>query len=142
MIFELYRYDNSLKKQYQSNKKIYVIDNGLRNAVSFRTGQDKGRMLENLVFIELKRRGTECWFYRTKNNLEVDFLWFDREPNLTQVCYDLSDPVTYRREIAALETAMKELSVNKSTILSYNERKTIKCETGVINIIPVKDWIM
>lgn len=142
MIYELYRYDNSLKKQYQSNKKIYVIDNGLRNAVSFRTGQDKSRMLENLVFIELKRRGTECWFYRTKNNLEVDFLWFDHGPNLTQVCYDLSDPVAYRRETAALETAMKELSVNKSTIFSYNERKTIKCETGVINIIPVKDWLM
>ncbi len=141
MIFELYRYDFSLKRQYQSNKKIYVIDNGLRNTVSFRTGQDKGRMLENLVFIELKRRGTELWYYKTKNNQEVDFLWFDPEPGLIQVCYDLTDPVTYKRETRALETAMKELSVRNSVILSYNERREIKTGAGIIRIIPVYDWL-
>ncbi|MCJ7448579.1 MAG: ATP-binding protein [Bacteroidales bacterium] len=141
LVFELYRYDYSLKKQYQSNKKIYVIDNGLRNAVSFRTSQDNGRMLENLVFIELKRRGLECWFYKTKNNLEVDFIWFLKEPQLAQVCYDLTNPVTYKRETNALETAMKELSVKSSVILSYNERKEIKTPAGVIRIIPVPDWL-
>ena len=141
MIFELYRYDFSLKKQYQSNKKIYVIDNGLRNAVSFRTSQDKGRMLENLVFIELKRRGIEFWYYKTKNNQEVDFLWFGPEPRLIQVCYDLTDPATYKRETGALETAMKELSVRSSVILSYNERKEIKTNAGVIWNVPVHDWL-
>ena len=132
MLFELYRYDYSLKKQYQSNKKIFVIDNGLRNAVSFRTGQDNGRLLENLVFIELKRRGIECWFYKTKNNLEVDFLWFGAEPELMQVCYDLTDPVTLKREIRALHTAMQELSVSRSIIISYNERREINDPSGVI----------
>jgi predicted AAA+ superfamily ATPase len=141
MVFELYRYDYSLKKQYQSNKKIFVIDNGLRNAVSFRTGHDNGRLLENLVFIELKRRGIDCWFYKTKNNLEVDFLWFGAEPELMQVCYDLTDPVTLKREIRALQTAMKELSVNKSLIISYNERGEINDLSGVIRIVPVIDWL-
>ncbi len=141
MVFELYRYDYSLKKQYQSNKKIYVIDNGLRNAVSFRTGQDSGRLLENLVFIELRRRGIECWFYKTKNNLEVDFLWFGSEPELIQVCYDLSDQVTLKREIRALQTAMTELSVRSSLILSYNERREIADSMGVIRIIPVTEWL-
>ncbi len=141
MIFELYRYDYSLKRQYQSNKKIYTADNGLRNAVSFRTGDDKGKMLENLVFTELKRREIECWFYKTKNNLEVDFLWFDNKPNLMQVCYDLSDTLTLRRETTALDAAMKELSVRSSVILSYNERKEIKTGTGLIRIIPVHMWL-
>jgi predicted AAA+ superfamily ATPase len=142
MVFELYRYDYSLKKQYQSNKKIYVIDNGLRNAISFRTGQDKGRLLENLVFIELKRRGFECWFYKTNTNLEVDFLWFDNEPRLVQVCYDLTDPSTWKREIVALELAMRELSVKKSLILSYNEKREIVTKTGTISVIPVMLWLM
>ena len=142
MIFELYRYDYSLKKQYQSNKKIYTIDNGLRNAISFRTGQDKGRMLENLIFIELKRRGIECWFYKTKNNLEVDFLWFDIEPRLIQVCYDLTDPSTLKREISALETAMNELSVKSSLILSYNEKRDVVTTTGTISVVPVMEWLM
>ncbi len=141
LVFEMYRYDFSLKKQYQSNKKIYVIDNGLRNAVSFRTGGDNGRMLENLVFIELKRRGTDCWYYKTKNNLEVDFIWFKSEPQLVQACFDLTDPVTFKRETTALETAMKELSVRNSCILSYNERKEVKTPAGIINIIPIIEWL-
>jgi predicted AAA+ superfamily ATPase len=142
MIFELYRYDYSLKKQYQSNKKIYTIDNGLRNAISFRTGQDKGRMLENLVFIELKRRGIECWFYKTNTNLEVDFLWFDGETRLMQVCYDLTDPSTLKRETSALETAMKELSVKSSLMLSYNEKRDFVTKTGTISVLPVMEWIL
>jgi len=141
MVFEIYRYDFSLKRQYQSNKKMYVIDNGLRNAIAFRTGTDKGKMLENLVFIELKRRGIECWYYKTKNNLEVDFVWFMNEPRLAQVCYDLTDPVTYQRETIAIETAMKELSVNSSFILSYNQKNEVKTPAGTIKIIPVIEWL-
>jgi len=141
MVFEIYRYDFSLKRQYQSNKKMYVIDNGLRNAIAFRTSTDKGKMLENLVFIELKRRGIECWYYKTKNNLEVDFVWFMNEPRLAQVCYDLTDPVTYQRETTAIETAMKELSINSSFILSYNLKNEVKTPAGTIKIIPVIEWL-
>lgn len=142
LLFELYRYDYSLKKQYRSDKKIYVIDNGLRNAVSFRTGQDKGKMLENLVFLELKRRGLECWYYKTKNKLEVDFIWFTEQPQIVQVCYNLSDPATYKRETGALGQAMNELSVRSSVIISYNERKELKTPEGIIRIIPAQEWLM
>jgi len=98
-------------------------------------------MLENLIFIELKRRGIECWFYKTNTNLEVDFLWFDSEPRLVQVCYDLTDPSTLKREISALETAMKELDVKSSLILSYNEKRDVVTSTGTISVIPVMEWL-
>jgi hypothetical protein len=142
MVFEVYKYDFSLKKQYITNKKVYVADNGLRNTVSFRTGPDKGRLLENTIFIELKRRGQEVWFYKTKNNLEVDFLWFTNQPQLLQVCYDLSDPSTYKRETSALEVAMQELSISSSAIISYNQSNKIKTPTGVIDVIPAWEWLM
>jgi predicted AAA+ superfamily ATPase len=98
-------------------------------------------LLENLIFIELRRRGIDCWFYKTKNNLEVDFLWFGSEPELMQVCYDLSDLVTLKREIRALQTAMTELSVRSSLIISYNERREIADSCGVIRIVPVTEWL-
>lgn len=142
LLFELYRYDNSLKRQFLSNRKIYVIDNGLRNAISFRTGQDTGRMLENLVFIELRRRGNECWFYRTSGGLEVDFFIPENDPELIQVCYDLTDPLTRKRETAALETAMAELNIKESVILSYNERSELKTKSGLIRIKPVWEWLL
>ena len=142
LLFELYRYDNSLKRQYVSNRKIYVIDNGLRNAVSFRTGQDTGRMLENLVFIELRRRGAECWFYRTSGGLEVDFYIPGNDPQLIQVCYNMTDQLTRKQETASLETAMAELAIKESVLLSYNERSELKTESGMIRIIPVWEWLL
>ena len=59
-----------------------------------------------------------------------------------QVCYDLSDPVTFNREIKALKTAMKELSIRRSLILSYNERREITDLNGVIRIVPVAEWLV
>lgn len=142
MLFELYRYDFSLKKQYTSNKKIYAIDNGLRNKVSFRLGSDLGQLLENTIFIELKRRGVDVWYYKTKNNLEVDFLWFNNEPELLQICYDLSSPSTFKREVTALETAMQEFNIQHSTIISYNTNDIIETTSGIITVIPSWQWLL
>lgn len=142
MLFELYRYDFSLKKQYTSNKKIYAIDNGLRNKVSFRLGSDLGQLLENTIFIELKRRGVDIWYYKTKNNLEIDFLWFNNEPELLQICYDLSSPSTFKREVAALETAMQEFNVQHSTIISYTASDRIETTSGIITVIPAWKWLL
>jgi len=142
LVFEIYKYDFSLKKQYTSNKKIYVIDNGLRNKVSFRITPDLGQLLENTVFIELKRRGTEIWFYKTKNNLEVDFLWFTDTPQLVQVCYDLSSLITYKREVTSLETAMQEFKVKHSCIISSNTSDVIETSTGIIKVIPIWQWLI
>jgi hypothetical protein len=142
MLFELYRYDFSLKKQYTSNKKIYAIDNGLRNKVSFRLGSDLGQLLENTIFIELKRRDVDVWYYKTKNNLEIDFLWFNNEPELLQICYDLSSPSTFKREVTALETAMQEFNVQHSTIISYTTRDRIETTSGIITVIPAWKWLL
>lgn len=142
MVFELYRFDNSLKRQYQSNKKIYVIDNGLRNAVSFRTGLDTGRMLENMVYIELRRREVESWFYKTRSGLEVDFLLHGKNMELLQVCLNLADPETHMRETAALTESMAELGLKESFILSYNEKRDLKTKSGAIHIIPTWEWML
>ena len=76
LIFEIFRHDFSLKKQYVSDKKLYCIDTGLRNAVAFRFSDDKGRLLENLVLIELLRRNKSVYFF--KNPKECDFVIEER----------------------------------------------------------------
>jgi predicted AAA+ superfamily ATPase len=62
MIFDIYKYNPSLKKQYTTDKKIYVIDNGLRNAVAFCVLDDLGKLFENMVYIELKRQNKTIFF--------------------------------------------------------------------------------
>jgi len=140
LIFELAKYDFSLKRQYASNRKVYVIDNGLRNAVSFRTSSDMGRLLENAVFLELKRRGQEVWYYKSRNNSETDFLINPGSPILIQVCYDMADPLTRSREISSLRACMKELNRSQGMILTKNEEEDIQTTDGLITIMPVWKW--
>jgi len=142
LIFELAKYDFSLKRQYASNRKVYVVDNGLRNAVSFRTSSDLGRLLENVVFLELKRRGNDVWYYKSRNNLETDFLINPGNPILIQVCYDMADPLTRNREIIALTMCMKELNRNEGLILTKNEEEEVKTPNGMITIMPVWKWAL
>jgi len=74
LLFEIHKYNASLKKQFTTEKKVYVIDNGIRSAIAFQFSADFGKFLENVIFIELKKRHNEVWYYKTSNNLEIDFL--------------------------------------------------------------------
>ena len=137
-------FDYSLKRQILTPKKIYGVDNGILNLVSFRFSENYGRLLENLVFIELKRRGREVYYYKTKNNLEVDLLV--REKNeisgLIQVCASLLHPDTEKREIRALAASMGELKLKKGLILTGDEEKEIKVDSGSIKVKPVYKWLL
>lgn len=142
LMFEVTKYDFSLKRQYTSNRKLYVVDNGLRNIVAFRTSADMGRLLENTVFLELKRRGNEVWFYKSQGNQEADFLVNPTQPELLQVCYDLQNPKTRQREISSLSVCMKELKLDHGIILTKNDEEVINAGNTVIDVIPVWKWLL
>jgi hypothetical protein len=142
LLFECFRYDRSLKKQYANPKKIYVIDTGMRNAVAFRFSEDSGRLLENLVFIELKRRNAEVWYFRGKQ--ECDFVIRDSGAvtSAIQVCYELTAS-NREREIGGLVEAMTGLGLDEGIILTYNQEETIPMEQGrTIGVIPVWRWLL
>jgi uncharacterized protein len=142
LVFDVSGFDYSLKRQYASNQKIFVVDNGLRNAVSFRISTDEGRLLENAVYIELLRRGQEVWYFRSKNNKETDFLIQAADPLLIQVCSDLSNPLTRSREVNSLAACMKELERRQGIILSKNEEGNAETSQGPIRIIPAWKWML
>lgn len=142
LVFEVNQYDHGLKRRYASNRKIYVIDNGLRNSISFRTSSDMGRLLENMVFLELKRRDGEVWYFRSATGKETDFLINPSDPSLFQVCYDLANPVTRSREVTSLKACMKELDVKAGYLLSMNEEGELNEKEGMIRIIPVWKWML
>jgi len=141
LVFEIYKYDPSLKKQYVSSKKIYVIDNGLRNIISFKTSMDYGRLLENLVFIELKRRKKNIFFYKGKN--ECDFLLEDKGQitEIIQVCYDLNEQ-NLKREIAGIIECANFSGIRQALILTYNSEEKIILDEIVIQKLPVWKWFL
>jgi uncharacterized protein len=141
LIFEVFRYDFSLKKQYVNEKKLYCIDTGLRNAVAFRFSEDKGRILENLVFIELLRRGKSVYFY--KNPKECDFICEEqgRITGAVQVCYELSRE-NRERELGGLLGAMTANNLARGTILTYHQEETIVHGDSTIRVLPVWKWLI
>lgn len=100
MIFQVNRYHPNLKVQARDAKKIYAVDTGLRNANAASPQSDLGKLAENIVYLELRRRGREISYFR--ENGEVDFLVteFGRPVQAIQVCHDdLTHEQTREREI-------------------------------------------
>lgn len=139
LIFTINKYAYSIKKQQIANKKIYIIDTGLVKSVAFSFSENKGKLLENLVFLVLRRLTQEIYYYSTKNNLEVDF-YLPKHKLLIQVCQNLADADTRKREVKALEESMKELNISSSIILTEDEEE-IETEDNV-KIIPIYRWLV
>jgi predicted AAA+ superfamily ATPase len=141
LVFECFRHDFSLKKQYVTEKKIYCIDTGMRNAVAFRFSYDRGRMLENLVYIELLRRGRSVYFFR--NPGECDFIT-EEGGTVTaaiQVCYELTRE-NRDREIAGLAGAMGRYGLTEGIILTGNQEETFVQGVTTVHILPAWKWLI
>ena len=121
----------------ETKKKYYFLDTGILNL--FLVDQDT-KLLENLVFIELRRRYEKgIYFFKRKN--EVDF-YVPEAKLLVQVSYNLNAPETRKREMKGLIEAMKELEINDGVIITYDSQETIKIDNFVITVIPAWKWLL
>ena len=137
----LQKYDNSLINKELGEKKIYSIDIGLNNATEFRFSDDIGKSLENAVFLELKRKEFDIYYYRTSKS-ECDFLVFDKNTisDVIQVTFDMSDENTKSREIKGLIEACKNFDLKSGTIITFDSEDEL-IENGIkIKIIPFYKW--
>lgn len=144
LIFLVSKFSYSLKQQFVSLKKIYCIDNGLAEAVAFQFSKNKGRFLENLVFLELRRKFQEIYYYKTTNNLEVDFLIKSgkNDLKLIQVADNLDNDKTRRRELNALEKAMDELKLKTALILTEDTEEEIALKGKILIVKPIYKWLL
>jgi len=141
--FFIEMYSESARKRQVNPKKFYLIDQGLHNYLTLKFSENKGRLLENLVFLELRRRGTSIFYYKTSAGHEIDFLLKEKGKwKLIQICYDLEHIDTYEREKRALVAGLKELGVGSGTIITDHEKRTEHIENHKLDIIPVWEWLM
>ena len=141
LFFTVPRFSYSLKQQAKNQKKIYGIDSGLISKLSISFSKDKGRLLENIVFIELKRRAKNISYYRNKG--ECDFVVSKNRQieNLIQVCYELNQD-NMKREINGLMEAIDELKLNSGLILTMNQDDQIVQGNKSIIVKPVWKWML
>jgi predicted AAA+ superfamily ATPase len=137
-------YTFSARRQAANPRKVYAVDNGMVRFASVQFSRNRGRFLENLVFLELKRRRKEVYYYRTAEGGEVDFVVKEgtKAGGLIQVALSLSAAQVRRRETAALVAAMKELKVKRGTVVTENDEETISVEGKTIRVVPVCRWLL
>jgi uncharacterized protein len=142
LFFTLKKYDPSLKKQIVSSRKVYSIDTGLIKAVSFMFSENTGPLLENIVFLELKRRSQEIYYHEDKK--ECDFLVKNKEKivQAIQVTVSITDPNTEKREIDGLKEAMEMYNLKEGYIITKDAEKTINLEGRTIHIKPIIPWLL
>ncbi|MDP3763216.1 MAG: DUF4143 domain-containing protein, partial [bacterium] len=123
-------------------------DNGFVTAKAIQHSPDKGKLMENLVFTELVKRGVkpnrELFYYKTRNNREVDFVVKKgiEVAELIQVCYDLTNPDVEQRETKALFEASGELNVRKLTVLTWDEKREVEKDNMTIQFRPLWEWLL
>ena len=137
-------FDFSLKKQTVNPKKVYGIDTGLINAVSFQFSENKGRYLENLTFLELLRRGKKIYYFKDQKGREVDFLLLEknRPRQLIQVSADIEDPKTRERETAPLVNTARQFKIKDCLILTDDQDTELKEGKLKIKVMPVWRWLL
>ena len=146
LFFFLPRYNNKLKEMKKAPRKVYVIDNGFIYTRSFELSSNNGRQLENMVFIELLRRGYDLkkslFYYRTSNDKEVDFVTRNgrKVTSLIQVSYDISKTKTREREFDALVKASEELKCDNLLIITWDQEDSVEYKGKHIRIVSLLEW--
>lgn len=139
LLFTVPKFSYSLKKQSVNPKKIFVIDNGLADVNSISFSSNKGRMLENAVFLDLRRRGKEIFYF--KDQKECDFV-VREERKITQaiqVCYALNED-NKDREVDGLMEALETFDLPEGLILTFDQQDILKIDGKTIKVIPAWRW--
>ena len=135
------RFSYSLKVQMVNPRKVYVIDSGLLQVTSNSFTDNKGHILENIVFCELRRKHKNL-FYFNENNAECDFIVMENNnfKVAIQVCYELTAE-NRNREMNGLNSAMDFFKTKNGVILTYNQRDAYMHNGNRVKIMPVRQWL-
>ncbi len=142
---EMFSFKTKIRKT--SDRKAYCLDNGMYRAVGGNSTDNRGQLLENLVFIELKRRGytpnLDLFYLAPRvstKTVEIDF-YIKSKKELIQVCWDLSAPKTRERELRALITAANETKANKITIITAIDTFDFHPHDSRVSLLTAWDWL-
>ena len=137
-------FDASTARRDSNPKRIYCIDHAMVTSVASGILVNSGHLLENLVFIALRRFYPGIFYYKTKTGREVDFIvsTSGKTQILVQACESMADAQTRKREISALREAMAELGIKTGTIVTQNGDEQIKTDVGTINVIPAWRFLL
>ena len=143
LIYALPLFAYSVKRQIYNPNKYYAGDIGFYHAVGFSFSADNGRLLENLVLLDLLRNNNDVYYWKSKKGFEIDFVINKKRQivKAIQVCYYLSNE-NRDREVRALLAAANEIGAKSLQIITYEQNEEIKTESVSIEVISYLHWLM
>ena len=135
LFFLVPRFDHSLKVQAVNPKKVYGIDTGLVNFNSLSSSPDYGRLLENHVYLELRKQ--KHWIFYFRKNKECAFISLNQEG--TYAAFQVSWQVNAeneKREVEGLLEAMNHLNLKEGLIITFDQEDEMNIGEKAIRLIP------
>jgi len=149
LIFFVKRFSYSIKEQEKSQRKVYAIDCGLSNTIGFRFAENFGKIMENVVATELKRKQTmnpqlEIYYWKDYQQREVDFVLKERTQvtQIIQVCFNIEDINTKERELKSLSKAVDELRLKEGLVITDDFEGEEEISGNKIVYKPLWKWLL
>lgn len=141
LLFRMNVYDYSLKRQQIAPKKIYSIDTGMSNTIGFSFSPNRGKNLENLIFLALRRKNREIYYLTSPKGYEIDFYLPEKE-TIIQVAENMATPRTKARELRAIEDILTDKNIQKAFILSDANQNPIEINGVSVEILSTAEWLL
>jgi hypothetical protein len=141
LFFYLKKFDYSVQKQIMNPKKVYAIDQAFVHRLGFNFSENKGRVLENIIYIELLRRGKEVFYHTSQNECDYVIKVGLKVTEVIQVTWQLNTS-NYAREIKGLQEAIELYQLEEGTLIYMNEMDPNLIIPDNIELIPVWKWLL
>lgn len=147
MVFSVPIYSPSEKVRQRNYHKVYAIDWALAQAMAPAEGVDASRQLENMVYLELRRRGWEVSYFRTRQGWEIDFVAVrkadrPRKPLICQVAYSMKGKEVRDRELRGVAETARYLHADQVIVVTLNDEETVVVDGIQVDIIPAWKWLL
>ncbi|MEK7504423.1 MAG: ATP-binding protein [Patescibacteria group bacterium] len=142
LFFVVNKYAYSVKEQQIAAKKVYGIDTGLVGSVSFSFSENMGKLMENVVYLQLRRKSQDIYYYKTVQDYEVDF-FLPKENAFIQVSQHFDALETQERELRAITAAvLEQKGVTTHIVVTERDKQTIDREGLHIQVVPLYEWLL
>lgn len=142
LFFVINKYAYSVKEQQIAAKKVYGIDTGLAISVGFSFSENSGKLMENVVYLKLRREYQDIYYYKTNSEYEVDF-FLPKIKSLIQVSQYFDTPETRERELRALISAgLEQKEVVNRMVITESDKQTLDREGVNIEVVPLYEWLL
>lgn len=144
LFFKAPKYTASIIQENNSLSKYYIIDNGLRSSVLLPQSGDEGKLLENLVYLHLRRRkkiNEKIYYYKGEKECDFVVQTEDEIASLIQVTW-LLDAHNTNREIGGILEAAKVTGCRNCLIVTYEQEEVIEAGGISVKVVPAWKWML